>query len=79
MEPVRERSITDTVEKDFCMGAKPFKTKPGQENGKPAAISESSFGLVHLLCKTHGYVGAVLPPGSIFDLPYPMLEQGGKG
>ncbi|CAE7180476.1 unnamed protein product [Symbiodinium pilosum] len=31
-----------------------------EENGKPAAISESSFGLVHLLCKTHGYVGAVL-------------------
>ena len=29
-------------------------------DGEPGPISESTFGLVHLLCQTGGYVGAVL-------------------
>ena len=29
-------------------------------DGEPGPIAESTFGLVHLLCKTGGYVGAIL-------------------
>mmetsp|Transcript_52795 Transcript_52795/g.98881 ORF Transcript_52795/g.98881 Transcript_52795/m.98881 type:complete len:516 (+) Transcript_52795:57-1604(+) len=39
------------------LGAKVLLT---QENGDPAPISESSFGLLHLLWQTGGYAGAVL-------------------